>query len=345
MKFKRFLSFVLVFAMLMSLGVTALADGIITDAYLSGEKALRFNTDDTVNIANGAAIEGHLINDDNTVSTVTTDDVEDVLIERGWAVLRGDGNKVKELEDELDDMGVKDSTPAEIALFAGDTVQPMAASSSSVTYKTSTSTVTVNGSTYQVKETIALPTTDSNLFHSASVNNKTTSSSVAAGEYELFKVIGNVAYAQYGRFVSAYDTLKSVISGFSKTTDVYGITASYVCGALEQVRFYAYKNNGVWTNYGSSSYVQTAFSGTIFSTNYNGGSKQGLNVAVSSKEDIVYSQYSYGAANILSRYLNTYAFNKSAQVVNVFFYHNADGTRKNIKSFGMLCPTTTSDIH
>lgn len=349
MKFRKFLCFVLIFAIMMSLGVTAFADALISDAYLSGRKSLKINADNTINIADSSIIEGHLINDDYTVSEVTIDDVEKIVYERGFAILQGDDDKVAELERELDNMGVRDSTPNEIQALAGISTQSIKAANANVTYKTSTYSVTVNNKTYQVKETIALPTTSSNLFHSVSVNQKNVPSSVASGAYELFKVTGTAAlqtaFAQYERYISAFDALKSIISGFASTTNVYGITASYVCAALEQVRFYSYKNtNGYWTNYGSSSYVQTGFSATIFNVSYAGGSKQGLNMTVNSVEDVIHSSYSYGAANILKRYFETYLYDKKSQVTTVIFYHNANGTRKTIKSLGMICPTTTADI-
>lgn len=344
MKLRKILAIILVFAITMSLGPAAFADALIADAYLSGKKPLRINADNTINIANGSLIEGRLINDDYTLSEVTTDDVDKVVYEIGLAILDGDEKAVAELEQELDNMGVKDSTPEELQVFSGASTQAARASSSKVTYKTSTFSVTVDGKSYQVKEFIALPTTESNLFHSVSINKKTTTSSVASGHYNLLKVIGTAAIAEYGNFVSAFNTLKSVISGFSSTTEVYGITATYVCAALEMVRFYSYKTSSGWSSYGSSSYAQTAFSATILSTSYSGGSKSGLNMAVSAIKDLVSSSNDYGAANILKRYFQTYLYDKNSQITNVLFYHSANGTKKSIKLLSMICPTTTTDI-
>lgn len=345
MKLRKILATILVFAITMSLGPAAFADALIADAYLSGKKPLRINADNTINIADGSLIEGRLINDDYTLSEVTTDDVDKVVYEIGLAIIDGDEKAVADLEQELDDMGVKDSTPEELQVISGASTQAARASSSKVTYKTSTYSVTVGGKSYQVKEVIALPTTESNLFHSVSVNKKTTSSSVASGQYELLKVLGTAAFAEYGKFVSAFNVLKSVISGFSSTTKVYGITATYVCAALEMVRFYSYKTSSGWQSYASSSYAQTAMSATIFSTSYAGGSKSGLNMAVSAVKDLVSSNNGYGAANLLKQYFQTYLYNKKSQITNVMFYHNANGTRKTIDVIGMTCPTTTADIH
>lgn len=344
MKLRKILAIILVFAITMSLGPAAFADALIADAYLSGKKPLRINADNTINIADGSLIEGRLINDDYTLSEVTTDDVDKVVYEIGLAIIDGDEKAVAELEQELDNMGVKDSTSEELQVISGASTQAARASSSTVSYKTSTYSVTVNGKSYQVKEVIALPTTESNLFHSVSINKKTTTSSVASGRYNLLKVIGTAAIAEYGNFVSAFNTLKSVISGFSSTTEVYGITATYVCAALEMVRFYSYKTSSGWSNYGSSSYAQTAFSATILSTSYSGGSKSGLNMAVSAVKDLVSSNNGYGANAILKRYFQTYLYDKNSQITNVSFYHSANGTKKSIKLLSMLCPTTTTDI-
>lgn len=329
----------------MSLGPAAFADALIADAYLSGKKPLRINADNTINIADGSLIEGRLINDDYTLSEVTTDDVDKVVYEIGLAILDGDEKAAAELEQELDSMGVKDSTPEELQVISGASTQAARASSSKVTYKTSTYSVTVNGKSYQVKEVIALPTTESNLFHSVSVNKKTISSSVASGEYQLLKVLGTAAFAEYERYISAFSALKSVISGLTPTTKVYGITATYVCAALEMVRFYSYKTSYGWAGYGCSSYAQTAISATIFSTSYSGGSKSGLNMAISAVKDLVCSSNGYGAANILKRYFQTYLCDKQSQITNVAFYHNANGKSKTIDVIGMTCPTTTADIH
>ncbi len=349
MKFRKFLCFVLIFAIMMSLGVTAFADALISDAYLSGRRSLKINADNTVNIADSSIIEGHLINEDYTVSEVTTDDVEQIVYERGFALLRGDKDKVAELEQELDDIGVRDSTPSEVQSLAGTSVQSVNAASSYVTYKTVTSSVSVGGKTYQVKEVIVLPTENCNLFHSVSINKTTTSSKVASGAYNLLKVLGTTAASpvtsKYKTCVKAFNAFKAVIPSLSSTTNVYGITASYVCAALEQVRFYSYKSeSGYWNNYGSSSYVQTGFSSTVFNIDYSGGSKQGLNMSVSSAEDTICAPYSYKAADILARYFETYMSDKKSQVINVIFHHDANGTRKTIKILGMVCPTTTDYI-
>lgn len=349
MKLRKILAIILVFAITMSLGPAAFADALIADAYLSGKKPLRINADNTINIADGSLIEGRLINDDYTLSEVTTDDVDKVVYEIGLAIIDGDEKAVADLEQELDNMGVKDSTPEELQVISGASTQAARASSSTVSYKTSTYSVTVNGKSYQVKEVIALPTTESNLFHSVSVNKKKISSSVASGEYELLKAIGSAVtgavYAEYGKYISAFSALKSVISGLNSTTKVYGITATYVCAALEMVRFYSYKTSYGWQGYASSSYAQTAISATIFSTSYAGGSKSGLNMAVSAVKDLVCSSNGYGAANLLKQYFQTYLYNKNSQITNVIFYHNAKGTRKTIDVIGMTCPTTTADIH
>lgn len=215
--------------------------------------------------------------------------------------------------------------------------------------------VVVSGKTYQVKQVIAYPTIHSNLFHSDSINQKSVSSSVSAGSYELLKVMGSLAFGAaheaVGIGISAYDALKSIISGFAPTTTVYGITANYSCAALEQVSFYQVLLNGYWTPFASSSYVQTGFSSTIFEADYSGGAKTGLNMDISSMEDTLYSTYSlnssgdgYNTANILARYFTPYQFDKKSQVKSATFYHDADGTVKTIRTFGMLCPTTTADI-
>ncbi len=68
-------------------------------------------------------------------------------------------------------------------------------------------------------------------------------------------------------------------------------------------------------------------------------------MSINALEDTVYSSYSYNTGTMLERYFNTYIFDKKSQVTNISFYHDANGTKKTIKTLGMLCPTTTSDIH
>lgn len=327
---KKFLSIILCFATVFSLSATAFA-------------AEQQMTVDKVSYA------GHLINEDGTISSATIDEVDNILLERSKAILNGNIQQADELESELYDLGVSESTPAEISAFADGSSPRMLLASSNVTFTTSTYYATANGQSYQVKRTDALPTTSSNLFHSASVNNITSSASVAAGSFELCKVLGvaavGVAYPATGAYITAYDALKAVITGLTPSTVIYGITASYACAALEQCSFYQYKTtSGYWTPFAASSYVQTGFSSTIFSTSYSGGSKQGLNMQVSTQEDTIYSPSSYNTGTMLERYFQTYIFDKKSQVTSVFFEHEANGSTITIKSLGMLCPTTTSEI-
>ena len=73
---------------------------------------------------------------------------------------------------------------------------------------------------------------------------------------------------------------------------------------------------------------------------------------VESITDTIYSTYSYDSSedtgydtdDMLERYFTSYIFDKKSQVTGVLFYHDANGTTKTIKSLGMLCPTTTTDI-
>lgn len=168
--------------------------------------------------------------------------------------------------------------------------------------------------------------------------------------------MGSAAIGSAGKIaetcITAYEAFKSVISGLTPSTTIYDITATYACAALEQVSFYQYQtSDGVWNPFASSSYVQTAISGTVFDVNYSGGSKKGLNMAVSGSENTLYSPYSlksdysgYDTGDMLERYFTSYIFDKNSQVMGISFYHNANGTVKTITTFGMVCPTTTVDI-
>ncbi len=306
-------------------------------------------------------IDGHLINADGTISSTTIDDVDRIIHERNKAIIAGDKEKVDQCQQQLKDAGAIPSTTEEILAFAKSTdaySQVLERATSSISYDTYTYYAYANGTRYQIKRITANPTTNSNLFHSASINNKTISSTVSAGTYELCRVMGTIATgsAYVGSVanscISAYDALRSVITGFTPSTTVYGITASYSCAALEQVSFYQYLTpSGYWTPFATSSYIQTGFSSTIFSTNYSGGSKSGLNMSISSLEDTIYSPYSlnssgtgYNTGNMLERYFTTYLFDKKSQVTSAVFHHDANGTQKHIKTLAMLCPTTTSDI-
>lgn len=304
---------------------------------------------------NAAQLDGRLIKQNGTISSSTVDDIRELVHERNRAIISGDKIKEDQFQQMIENAGAYQSTPEEIAVLTDNIDDANALASNNVTYNTIQYSVTVNGTTYQVKETISYPTTNSNLFHSASINNKSTSSSVSAGSYELLKVSGSLAAGAASPYlgvgITAYDALKSVLTGFSKSTTIYGITANYSCAALEQVSFYQVYLNGYWTPFASSSYVQTAFSSTIFSTNYGNVGNTGLTMDVISKEDTLYSTYSlnssgngYTTSNILARYFTSYIFDKKSQVMSATFYHDADGTSKSIKSFGMLCPTTTADI-
>ena len=338
---KRILSLVLSLSMLFAMATTAFAA-------------------DYIAATSEAKLSGRLIKQDGTLSSATISDIDALIHKRNEAILKGNEMEAKEFEEKLYALGAYKSTQEEIMAVADKTstssVAPRA--SSNVTYITTPVYYAyANGTRYEVKRTDALPTTNSNLFHSASVNNKTTSSSVASGTYELCKVLGTLAAGAASPIaeacISAYEAFSSVISGFSPSTVVYGITASYSCAALEQVSFYQYKTtSGYWTPFASSSYIQTGFSSTIFSTDYSGGSKQGLNMNVESITDTIYSTYSYDSSedtgydtdDMLERYFTSYIFDKKSQVTGVLFYHDANGTTKTIKSLGMLCPTTTTDI-
>ena len=306
--------------------------------------------------------DGYLINPDGSISSVTINEVDQLIFERNKAVLLGENERADYYLQQLLTVGGRHSTAEEIAAFAtqmDDEYKTAERGNSSVSYTTYTYSVSVNGTSYQVKRITAHPTTSSNLFHSASVNKKTTSSSVASGVYSLLKVSGSYLLGQansiIGSCISAYNAFKDVISGFSPTTTVYGITATYVCAALEQVSFYQYLANGYWTPFASTSYVQTAISSTVFSTNYAGGSQNGLNMTINSIQDSIYSpcslltdycdNYYYDVSSILGRFLSTAQFDKKSQVTSVCFFHNANGTKKIIKTMGMLCPISTAEVY
>ena len=370
---KRILSMTLATIMSLSLCVPAFAEYGSTDTnHLCKEDAGSRNNStnidtsfdpevqhETENTEDIAKYDGHLVNPDGSVSSVTIDDIDQIILERNKAILAGDTKRANQCQQRLINSGAKPSTPAELAPFSGGTdlaKQPSQRAFSGVSLDTTTYYVYVQGVRYLVKRTDARPTTESNLFHSASVNNKTISSSVSAGVYELLRAAGmaylGAAYQDYNSYISAYDALRSAITGFAPSTTVYGITATYSCAALEQVSFYQYQDShGYWTPFASSSYVQTGFGAVIYSTDYAGGRKTGLNMTVHALENTIYSTSSlnanhtgYDTSGILARYFTTYLFDKKSQVTSVSFFHNANGTKKTIKTFGMVCPTTTADI-
>lgn len=308
--------------------------------------------------ATEAKFAGRLIKQDRTLSTATISDIDALIHKRNEAILRGNEQEASKLEEELYALGARKSTQEEIMAFADKpstfSTVPQAKNTDFVT---SSYFVFVNGRHYEVERIDALPTTASNLFHSATVNNKKTSTRIQAGSLELCKVLGSAAAEKaipiFDEFTTAYEALHSVISGFSPTTVVYGITGSYVCAALEQVSFYRYKNpKGYWTPFATSSYIQTSFTAVLFSTDYSGGSKQGLQTEIDPIKNIIYSPYSYDSrekqgyntADILDRYFTSYLVDKKSQVTGVIFYHRENDERKEIISIGMVCPTTTSDI-
>lgn len=332
---KKFLSIILTLAMVFAMSASAFAASADFDP------------------TNQSLTDGYIINQNGTISSTTVDDIKSLVHERNWAILAGDTSRENQFQQALENAGAYKSTTTELAAFSDNAA--IALGSPNVTYDTIQYSVVVSGKTYQVKEIIAHPTVDSNLFHSDSINKKSISSSVSAGSYELLKVMGSLAvgaaYEAVGIGISAYDALKSVIFGFAPTTTVYGITANYSCAALEQVSFYQVLLNGYWTPFASSSYVQTGFGSIIFDTDYSGGTETGLNMEISGTKDVLYSTYSlnssgdgYNTANILARYFTSYLFDKKSQVKSATFYHDADGTVKTIRTFGMLCPTTTADI-
>ena len=299
----------------------------------------------------------YILRKDGTVGTATVAEIDDMIFERNQAIIAGDKAKEESVQQAMYDAGVYPSTDEELSAFSdGKDIPGPSKGMTSVSYDTLQFTISgYDGNLYEIKRIVTHPTTSSNLFHSASVNNRTVSSSVASGVYKLLKVLGtaatSAAYVKANSFITAFDALSGAISGFSSTTTVYGITASYACAALEQVSFYQYLHGSTWTPFGSSSYIQTGFSSTIFSVSYSGGS-QGLNMAVSQQQDTLYSPYSlngghtgYVTADILDRFLQTYFFDKKSQVVSAGFYHDANGTNYSIKTLWMLCPTTLTDIY
>lgn len=303
-----------------------------------------------------------LIREDGSVSDVTICEIDRIIFERNRAILAGEMEKAEQYHQQLLEEGCRISTVEELEISGvrmDEDRNTLERGISSVSYTTTIHTVSVNGTNYQVKRITAYPTTGSNLFHSAVIGNKTISSSVASGAYKLLNVIGESAIGNtnpiIGGCITAYNCFKNIISGFASDTVVYGITASYTCAALEQVSFYQYLSNGYWTPFASSSYVQTAISSTVFSTNYSGGSQNGLNLSVNAIQDTVYSPFSlwtdfcdnyyYDMSSILSRYFSTYQFDKKSQITHVAFFHNANGPKKIIEMLGMVCPTTTNDVY
>ena len=296
----------------------------------------------------------YIFRQDGSTGTATVAEINALIYERNLAILSGDTEKEAELQQAMYDAGVYPSTEEELNLFSGNKdATPQEKGTSSVSYDTTYYSISgYDGNVYEIKQITTHPTTSSNLFHSASVNNKTISSSVASGLYQLCKATGSYVFVKNNAYITAFSALCSVIAGFTSSTVVYGITANYACAALEQVSFYQYNVSGNWTPFASSSYVQTGFSGTIFSASYAGGSQQGLTMSVSQQQDTLYSTYSlnsahtgYVTADMLDIFLSTSTFNKRSQVSSVSFYHNANGTYKYVKTLGMLCPTTLSAIY
>lgn len=356
-RINRFWSLILSCAFCMSLCVPSFAaDKASNESLLLAESFIPTSNNNAVE-SSAPSDNGHLINADGTTSSTTIDDIDRIIHERDRAFLEGNTSKVNQYQQQLRNAGATPSTLSEISVSAGNVdTQSLKRIVSSATFDTYTYYAYANGTRYQIKRITANPSINSNLYHSASVNKKTISSSLSAGTYELFKVMGSAAIGSAGKIaetcITAYEAFKSVISGLTPSTTIYDITATYACAALEQVSFYQYQtSDGVWNPFASSSYVQTAISGTVFDVNYSGGSKKGLNMAVSGSENTLYSPYSlksdysgYDTGDMLERYFTSYIFDKNSQVMGISFYHNANGTVKTITTFGMVCPTTTVDI-
>ncbi|MBO4839375.1 MAG: hypothetical protein J5493_08425 [Lachnospiraceae bacterium] len=227
-----------------------------------------------------------ILRKDGTVGTATVAEIDKMIFERNLAILSGDTEREIIIQQEMYNAGVYPSTEEELSVFIDNKKASLPSRGmSSVSYDTTYYSISgYDGNIYEIKRITTHPTMNCNLYHTATVSQKTISSSVSAGLYKLCKVIGSVAaglaYNASNAFITAYDALHSVISGFYSTTTVYNITATYVCAALEQVSFYEYKVSGYWTPFASSSYIQTGFSSTVFSVNYSGGSQQGLNMSV-----------------------------------------------------------------
>ena len=199
-RINRFWSLILSCAFCISLCVPSFAaDKASNESLLLAESFIPTSNNNAVE-SSAPSDNGHLINADGTTSSTTIDDIDRIIHERNRAFLEGNTSKVNQYQQQLRNAGATPSTLSEISVSAGNVdTQSLKRIVSSATFDTYTYYAYANGTRYQIKRITANPSINSNLYHSASVNKKTISSSLSAGTYELFKVMGSAAIGSAGK--------------------------------------------------------------------------------------------------------------------------------------------------
>lgn len=164
--------------------------------------------------------------------------IEQLFDSRAQAINRNDANGIEEIDGQLASLGVEELTPDEVtqrfgsALSASQYVNKPA--SSNVTWMSSRQNYTYGGATYEIQTLIAQPKTDptiTSVLKKAGTNVRTIKSSAQQrGWSNLIKTTATTGVGTVpviGSIVSIYDAVASSIAGFSTSTTIENMSATY----------------------------------------------------------------------------------------------------------------------
>lgn len=291
--------------------------------------------------------DGHLIYESGEISGATIEDANDLINERNCAVLAGDYAEADKILEELYKIGVRPSTPEEIALFADPDVTSIPYSNCHH-FVTSEYPRTINGVEYNIRQmSCVVDSTNCNLYHNRSIGEHRITGNLAASAFELCKMVGTSVAKDYNPIVetadTVFDVLRTIISGFSRTTIVKDVTANYSYTILEQCTFYSYQVNNVWRPFAVTSFIETEVEAVIFGLNYDGGTFSHINNARGIYKANCYANTrTYNAENQLKTYLTSYLVNYSSMISGVML---KDVNGRVLLNLGLVSPHNTSDIN
>lgn len=192
----------------------------------------------------------------NQPTTVTIQDINDLVDESAEALVQGDTNKYEELSQQLDDMGATEISLDEVLRLTGENSvvanenSPVAlTAANSVSFRKSNTTFSQYGKSYNIMQITAMPSGQSNgLLYNSNTTTQTYSKSAKAGALAAVSVTATAAAGELSKKVSiattVYDIVQSVVNALKTTSEVSDVKATYVWNVAETCTFiYVFDNN------------------------------------------------------------------------------------------------------
>ena len=208
--------------------------------------------------------------------TLTTiDDVDELMDEVTQATICNNEKLVKELENELDEIGVQEVSLKDICNLINEDV-PITCSQNNIVYNTVTSAMPVNGKSVKFMRVYARPQLGAEMYYTGSASKNIAVNDMPTG-IRFLKVwgeyaIGKIKKFSIGEIFSVYAALRDSISTLTPTSNITRVNTDYVYTCVENTVFLYYYNEttGMWIHMGNSSNLGYAVTAIAKSIDING---------------------------------------------------------------------------